>query len=82
VRVLKEIENQLGIDLTNQGKISLKDEAGQVSVIPALGVKSRVSSGEITLELNVINPAIQRKADLPNLWQPMRNSWLNKYFPN
>jgi hypothetical protein len=51
-------------------------------VIPALGVKARVSSGEIDLETEVINPMIQTKADLKNLWQPVRNSWLNKYFPN
>ena len=82
VRVLKEIENLLGIDLTNQGEISVKDNAGQVSVLPALGVKSRVSSGEITLEQEVINPGIQHKSDLQNLWQPIRNSWLNRYFPN
>ena len=82
VRTLREIESQLGINLTDQGKISLKNNQGYVSVIPALGVKSRVNSGEITEELEVINPVIQTKADLQNLWQPIRKSWLNKYFPN
>ena len=82
VRTLREIESQLGINLTDQGKICLKNDQGKVSVIPALGVKSRVNSGEITEELEVINPVIQTKADLQNLWQPIRKSWLNKYFPN
>ena len=82
VRILREIEMQLGINLTDQGKISLKNKLGNVSVIPALGVKSKVSSGEITEELEVINPLIQTKADLQNLWQPILKSWLNKYFPN
>ncbi|WP_026950521.1 hypothetical protein [Algoriphagus mannitolivorans] len=82
VRTLREIESQLGINLTDQGKISLKNSLGKVSVIPALGIKSRVTSGEITEELEVINPIIQTKADLQNLWQPVRKSWLNKYFPN
>jgi hypothetical protein len=82
VKKLREIESQIGINLTDQGKISLKNSFGNVSVIPALGVKSRVNSGEITEELEVINPIIQTKADLQNLWQPVRKSWLNKYFPN
>lgn len=82
VRTLRELENLLQINLTDQGKISLKKPTGELSVIPALGVKSRVTSGEIGPETEVINPMIQTKADLKNLWQQVRNSWLNKYFPN
>jgi hypothetical protein len=82
VRILRELEKALNINLTDQGKISLKKSSGEMKVIPALGVKSRVTSGEIDLQTEVINPSIRVKADLQNLWQPVRNSWLNKYFPN
>lgn len=82
VRTLRELESKLNINLTDQGKISLKRPTGEMTVIPALGVKSKVTSGEIDLETEVINPMIRVKADLQNLWQPVRNSWLNKYFPN
>jgi hypothetical protein len=82
VRTLRELENQLQINLTDQGKISLKQPSGQLKVIPALGVKTRVASGEIDFEAEVINPAVRTKADLINFWQPVRNSWLNRYFPN
>lgn len=82
VRTLRELETTLNINLTDQGKISLKKPTGDVNVIPALGVKSRVTSGEIDMQTEVINPTIRVKADLQNLWQPVRNSWLNKYFPN
>lgn len=82
VRTLRELENMLNINLTDQGKISLKKSTGEMKVISALGVKSKVTSGEIDLETEVINPMIRVKADLKNLWQPVRNSWLNKYFPN
>ncbi|HSF53938.1 MAG TPA: hypothetical protein VLA71_09315 [Algoriphagus sp.] len=82
VRTLRELENLLQTNLTDQGKISLKKSTGELKVIPALGVKTRVVSGEIDLETEVINPTIRIKADLKNLWQPVRNSWLNKYFPN
>ena len=81
VRILRELEIDLNINLTDQGKISVK-KAGEMKVISALGVKSKVISGEIDLETEVINPLIRTKADLQNLWQPVRNSWLNKYFPN
>jgi hypothetical protein len=82
VRTLRELENSLNINLTDQGKISLKRSTGEMKVISALGVKSKVTSGEIDLQTEVINPTIRVKADLQNLWQPVRNSWLNKYFPN
>ncbi|WP_111671550.1 hypothetical protein [Algoriphagus litoralis] len=82
VRTLRELESQLNINLTDQGKISLKRPTGELQVIAALGVKSKVTSGQIDQETEVINPMIRVKADLQNLWQPVRNSWLNKYFPN
>lgn len=82
VRTLRELEKAININLTDQGKISLKKPSGEMNVIPALGVKSRVTSGEINLHTEVINPMVRVKADLQNLWQPVRNSWLNKYFPN
>lgn len=82
VRALRELEKAININLTDQGKISLKKSSGDMKVISALGVKSKVNSGEIDSETEVINPSIRVKADLHNLWQPVRNSWLNKYFPN
>lgn len=82
VRTLRELENALNINLTDQGKISLKKASGEMKVISALGVKSKVTSGEIDLETEVINPLIRTKSELQNLWQPVRNSWLSKYFPN
>lgn len=82
VRVLRELESILGINMTDQGKVTLKNSSGQVNVLPALGLRGKVQSGELTLEQEVINPLVQTKADLHQLWQPVRNSWLNKYFPN
>lgn len=82
VRTLRDLESQLQINLTDQGKISLKKPSGELKVIPALGVKARVAAGEIDVEAEVINPAVRTKADLKSFWQPVRNSWLNRYFPN
>lgn len=81
VRTLRELESQLGIDLTNQGKVSFKNQ-NEIKVSPALGIKSKVLSGEISAETEVINPLIKEKSDLNQLWIPAKSSWLNKFFPN
>ena len=82
VKVLRELESMLGVNLTDQGKVSVRNSSGDLKVFPALGLKSKVQAGELTLDQEVINPLIRTKADLHQLWQPVRNSWLNKYFPN
>lgn len=81
VRTLRELESQLGIDLTNQGKVSYKNQ-NKIKVSPALGIKSKVLSGEISIDTEVINPLIKEKSDLNQLWIPAKSSWLNKFFPN
>jgi hypothetical protein len=82
VRTLRELEKQLEINLTDQGKVSFKNNAGQVAVYPALGIKSKVLSGEIERETLVLNPLVKIKKDLENVWISANESWLNKYFPN
>ena len=82
VRALQSLEQVLGVDLVNQGKVTLKDAHGALRVLPALGLKSKISMGEITPELEVMQPSLQTKSDLKSLWQPVRKSWLSSYFPN
>jgi hypothetical protein len=82
VRALHELEQALDLDLVNQGKITLKDGDGALRVLPALGLKSKISMGQITPDLEVVQPALQTKADLKSLWMPVRKSWLSSYFSN
>jgi hypothetical protein len=82
VRALQSLEQALGVDLVNQGKVTLKDAHGALRVLPALGLKSKISMGEITTDLDVMQPSLHTKADLKSLWQPVRKSWLSNYFPN
>ncbi len=82
VKALRELENTLGINLTDQGKVSYKSTNGQLKVAPALGIKSKVIEGEIEAETLVINPLIQRKEELGNVWISAGKTWMNKYFPN
>jgi hypothetical protein len=51
-------------------------------VLPALGLKSKIALGQITPDLEVVQPALQTKADLKSLWMPVRKSWLSSYFSN
>lgn len=82
VKVLRELENSMGINLTDQGKVSYKSNDGQLKVASALGIKSKVTEGEIEAETLVINPLIQRKEELGDVWISAGKTWLNKYFPN
>jgi len=82
VRTLRELEKQLAINLTDQGKVSFKKNEGQVSVFPALGIKAKVLSGEIAKDTLVLNPMVKVKKDLEKVWISANESWLNKYFPN
>jgi hypothetical protein len=82
VRTLRELEMRLNTNLVDQGKITLRDKEGKVKVVSALGIKSKIYAGEITAELEVVRASLHTKADLQQLWQPVLNSWMTKYFPN
>ncbi|EAZ81435.1 hypothetical protein [Algoriphagus machipongonensis] len=81
VRTLRELEGELGLDLTNQGKVSYKKE-DKIKVSPALGIKTKVLTGEISVDTKVINPMIKEKSELDQLWIPAKSTWVNKFFPN
>lgn len=83
VRLLREIEKDLDIDLLNQGKVSFIKSHGDLEVNPILGIKSKVTEGILLAETIVLNPVIQRKSDLDNNWKiRAKESWLNKFFEN
>lgn len=82
VRTLRELENEIENNITDQGKVTFKSNSGEISVASALGIKSKVTSGEINSETLVINPQVQSKKDLESVWILAGNSWLNRYFPN
>ena len=83
VRILKEIENKLSIDLLNQGKVSYLIDRDSVEVSSLFGIKSKVAEGVLQADTTVLNPIIQQKSDLENKWLiSAKESWLNKYFAN
>lgn len=82
VRTLRELENELDNDLTNQGKVIFRSNSGEIHVTSALGIKSKVTSGEIEGDTLVVNPQIQTKKELENVWISAADSWMSRYFPN
>jgi hypothetical protein len=80
VKILRELENKLQINLTDQGKVSYKTINGSIAVTAALGIKSKVIEGEIKSDTYLINPMILRKEELDSIWISAEKSWLNKYF--
>lgn len=82
VRALRELEQSLGLNLVDQGKLTLKTSEGTLRVVSGLGIKSKIAAGEISSDLEVLQSNIQTKGDLQALWQPVLKSWLSRYFPN
>ena len=82
VRTLRELESEIENNITDQGKVTFKSNTGEITVASALGIKSKVTSGEIDPQTLVINPQVKNKKDLESVWILAGNSWLNKYFPN
>ncbi|PZX59666.1 hypothetical protein LV84_00874 [Algoriphagus ratkowskyi] len=82
VRTLRQLEEELGTNITDQGKVTFKSNSGEISVASALGIKSKVTSGEIDSQTLVINSQVKSKKDLESVWVLAGNSWLNRYFPN
>ncbi|EKB48376.1 hypothetical protein B879_03012 [Cecembia lonarensis LW9] len=83
VRALKGIEQELGINLLDQGKVGFMNEGSKLEVSQALGIKSKVEEGILQADTIVLNPVVQRKSDLQNNWMiSAKKSWLNKFFMN
>ncbi|MFD2200522.1 hypothetical protein [Shivajiella indica] len=83
VRTLREIEQQLGVNLLDQGKVGYLKSDDLLEVSPFLGIKSKVTEGTLRAETIVLNPVINKKSELDNNWLiHAKESWLNKYFMN
>ena len=82
VKVLKEIESELGLDLLDHGKVSFVNE-GEVVNSKLPEVKNHIESGNLKEETPVFNPVVNRKVDLSEKWLiPAGDSWLKRYFIN
>lgn len=83
VRILRNIEQELDINLLDQGKVAYLSDGNKLEVSQALGIKSKVTEGILQADTIVLNPVVQRKSDLEKNWLiSAKESWLNKFFMN
>lgn len=80
VKVLREVENLLNVNLLDSGKIAyLTDEIVKVTFLP--DIKKHILQGQLQKSSKVFNPSVNKKADLENQWLiPAQESWLKRYF--
>jgi hypothetical protein len=82
VRTLREIEQRLGVNLLDQGKISFIED-GNVITSKLQEIKEYIHGGNLKEETPVFNPMINKKEDLSEKWLiPANESWLKKFFVN
>jgi hypothetical protein len=82
VKTLRNIEDELGINLLNQGKISFLD-GEEVTTTTLPEIKSFISLGKLGQETYIFNPVVEKKQDLDEKWLiTAKDSWLKKYFNN
>ena len=79
VRFVKQLENELHIDLMDKLKVSLK-EGNAVSILQLNEFQKRAKEGKITAETIVFNNMVQTKEDLETKWEvPANLSWHQRF---
>ena len=80
VKLAKEIELELGIELTNRMLLAF-DVDGTTRIIHLNDVAQEIERGQIVQESNFYNNLIQSKEDFHSSWvMKAGDSWLAKYF--
>ncbi|WP_339923998.1 hypothetical protein [uncultured Cyclobacterium sp.] len=82
VRVIREIEVKLNINLLDSGKVAyLEGDNVRVAFLPE--IKNHVVEGSLKSNSRMFNPSVNKIADLKDNWLiEADRSWLKKYFAN
>lgn len=80
VKILREIETELDINLLDSGKVSYMDSHGvKVALLPE--IRKHINDGSLQAQSKIFNPGVNKIADLEKQWLiPADHSWLKKYF--
>ncbi len=79
VRFVKELENELQIDLMNKMNVSFKD-GDNINIIKLAEFQQFAKEQKITKETIVFNNMVQTKEDVENNWEvPASKSWHNRF---
>jgi hypothetical protein len=81
VRVMKEIAEQLQIDLFDRTQVAFLI-AGRVQLMPVGNLKEKFSDGTLNRDTLAFNNLISSKATFEESWlSPAANTWLSRYLP-
>ena len=79
VNLIKQLENQFEIDLTNKLNISFKDNAN-INIVSLSDFQNYVKQEKISSNTVVFNNMVVSKADFELSWEvEARHSWHNKF---
>lgn len=81
VRLLKELQQRLGLDFFNRQQVAFLEGAA-VTLHPVNELKSRFADGILSPRSVTFNNAITTKKDWETAWRlPASESWLVRYLP-
>lgn len=79
VQLIKELENNLNIDLMNKLNISFKDNEN-INTVSLSDFQNFVKEKKITAETIVFNNMVQTKKDFETKWEvPAKESWHHRF---
>ncbi|MFT5761850.1 MAG: hypothetical protein ACI8WA_000973 [Polaribacter sp.] len=79
VRFVKELENELQIDLMNKMNVSFKD-GDNINIVKLADFQKFAKEKKITKETIVFNNMVQTKEEVENNWEvPASKSWHNRF---
>lgn len=82
VRVLKEIEQALGVNLFDRSVVTFK-VGDRIEGIPLSDLKKNFTSGSLNEDTPTFNNLVNTKAQYETEWLvPARDSWVRRYIPN
>lgn len=80
VHLLKELEQELNVDLFDRMQITYKD-GNRVKVTSRAGFEQLINDGTIHEDTTVFNNLVQDRKDLETTWEiPLKDSWHAKVF--
>lgn len=79
VNLIKQLENELSVDLTNKLNISFKDE-NNVNIVSLADFQKYAKLEKITSNTIVFNNMVTSKSDFKNNWEiPAGKSWHKRF---
>lgn len=82
VRVLKDLEAALGVDLFNRNLVAFRQD-DRITLVALQELKEKFRSGILKADALTFNNLVSTKAEFESGWiAPAERTWLRRYIPN